>query len=130
MSITYPSDAKVGKASTRWPDPSSKGGSTGATQAIRHRDARFDLRRVDTTTWIIRDAGLPANDPHHVIACVHDDGEAGVEVVWIEPLPLPVRYAGPDDVLSDLYRWARHPQETHRPVPIPHIPPLRARVAG
>ena len=53
---------------------------------------------------------------------VDDDDVA--EVTWTAPLPLPVRYATPEDALESLEAWERGGEGATKPIPIPHFPPL------
>lgn len=88
-------------------------------------DEPFELFRHDRTTWIIRAAGLPETDPRHVVAVITDARSEGVHVVWAQPTGRPTRYFTAEAVLADLSRGARPRSGSTRPVPIPHLPPLR-----
>ncbi len=84
---------------------------------------RFELHRVDAATWIIRDLSVARTDPRHLVACVSEPAEQGVEVIWMMDTPLPVSYLTPDLVLEDFCRWAGHTGHERRPVPVPHMAP-------
>lgn len=84
----------------------------------------YELQAVDETTWIIRDRAHIPRDPAHLVASLHHTEDDEIEVIWMRPTPLPVRYASPTSVLDDLIHWSRRPSGgSRRPVPIPHFPP-------
>lgn len=84
------------------------------------------VHRIDENTWLIQDLAFPSDDARHVVACVHDAGEAEVEVVWVQTVPLPARYATARDVCDDLLRWRRQRGAAAMPpVSIAHFPPAR-----
>lgn len=84
----------------------------------------LQLHRLDSTTWIIRNGLLDENDPHHVVACISDSAStSGVEVVWIEPTPLPVRSLTAETALHELRAWLNRSSGPDRPVPISHFAP-------
>lgn len=83
---------------------------------------RFALRRTVDESWMIVHARVPEFAVRPLAHITVDDDDVA-EVVWTEPLPLPVSYATPQDALESLEEWERgHPGAT-KPVPIPHYPP-------
>lgn len=91
---------------------------------VRSARRQYDLQRVDESTWIIRDSGIPSSDARSVVACVSETAFDGVDVVWLHPVGLPTRYRTADSVLRDLIRHGRRSAGTTRPIPIPHLPPV------
>jgi len=87
----------------------------------------FELLRVDQTTWTIRDVALPEGDPRHIVAVITDLGAEGVQVVWTQPTHRPTRYFSPQAVLDEVTQPGRPASGSTRPVPIPHLPPLKRR---
>lgn len=70
-------------------------------------DPRFELSRITETEWLIHDMSLPADDPGHVIACIHERGAAEAEAVWLRFPPLASSYATAFDALDDLVLLSR-----------------------
>lgn len=82
------------------------------------------LTRVDADHWVIQDHSFPPTDARHVVACVREDDGVCVEVGWVQPIPLPLRYLTPADAVDDLIRWRAASEPGTKPVPIPHYPPV------
>ena len=83
---------------------------------------RFALRRTVDETWMIVHARIPEFAVRPLAHITVDDDDVA-EVVWTGPLPLPVRYATPQDALESLEEWERGRPGATKPVPIPHFPP-------
>lgn len=90
--------------------------------------SRFVLQPEGGGAWSIRDRSVAVDDAAAVVARIREESEAGVEVEvdWIVPLPLPQFYLTAEFVLDDLRLWNRRREGWSRPIPIPHLPPLRA----
>ncbi|MET0734257.1 MAG: hypothetical protein ABWY55_01230 [Microbacterium sp.] len=89
--------------------------------------APYTLVRVDQIDWVVQDRRFRLDDARHVVASAHATEDDAIDVVWIQPIPLPTRYARIDDLLDDLGRWwSMQSGRTTRPIPVPHVPPLTA----
>lgn len=88
-------------------------------------DARFVLRRITPSEWVINDTQFAQDDTRHVVACVYELAATEVEVVWLRDLPLSSNYGSAFEVLEHVERVHGSSRAT-RPIPIPHRPPLLA----
>ncbi|KJL26514.1 hypothetical protein RN51_00156 [Microbacterium oxydans] len=88
-------------------------------------EARFELRKVAETEWLILDHKYEANDPRRTVGCVYEVDQNEVEVMWMRTLPVATRYMSPTDALTDVRRVHEKTRST-RPITIPHLPPLLA----
>ncbi|MFE5409510.1 hypothetical protein [Microbacterium sp. NPDC056569] len=89
--------------------------------------SELELHKVDAATWIIRNHGIPATDPAHVVACVTDRVASGVDVLWLVPTGLPTYFASASAVIDALRQRRSSNSRRTRPVPIPHLPPGNRR---
>lgn len=64
--------------------------------------ARFELKRVTTSEWLVLDVKYPPGDLCRTVACVYETGPADVDVTWLRDLPLASRYRSVRDVLDDV----------------------------
>lgn len=87
-------------------------------------DARFELRKVTDTEWLILDHKYAAHDARQTVACIYQVDTVEVDVIWMRDLPLASCYMSADDVLRDLRRFHATPDRTTAPITIPHEPPL------
>ncbi|MDN3494790.1 hypothetical protein QL996_02525 [Planococcus sp. APC 4015] len=94
--------------------------------AHRGTESSFSIDRVESGTWVIRDLSTPSDDPRHVVACVSESDELGVEVVWVRAVPLPTRYLSVEFVVEDLQRWTTR-RRSEPPNRIPRLAPLPRR---
>ena len=83
---------------------------------------RYALVKRDRRSWAIHDLTLPAPASHPVAELLISEDDQ-VEVVWITPTPLAIRYATVQDALDDLILWERRGRGGTKPIPIPHRPP-------
>ena len=91
--------------------------------------ARFELRKVGSSDWIILDLALPSDHPGRTVACVYEIDDWECDVVWLRDLGLPEHYMSPVEVLDDVIQAGIPSSPSpRRPVPIPHFPPPRQRV--
>lgn len=86
--------------------------------------AALRLDAVGESAWLIRDPARAASDPRAVVGRI-EQGEHDVEVVWLQPTPLPTRYLSPEDALEDVTRLRAIRPAHRRPIPIPTFPPPR-----
>ena len=79
--------------------------------------ARYALVKTDRRNWEIHDLTLraPASQPVAELLMTEDDR---VEVVWITPIPLPIRYATVPEKASvfDFQRKRAKPRERPRSI--------------
>lgn len=94
---------------------------------MEKQDPRFEVKRVSTTAWVIHDHAYDENHPRRVVACIWEAGPGKYEVTWVRRLRLPTWYESVPAVLKDIY--ASVPINT-KPIPIPHLPPPRPRLAA
>lgn len=85
----------------------------------------FELRRVSATEWVIHDRRFAADDARSVVACVWQDEDDGVGVVWLDGRAMPSHYASVDAVMDDVATSALRRAGGTRPIEIPHLPPPR-----
>lgn len=91
------------------------------------RTSSFSLDRVDARIWVIRDLKTPPNDPDHVVACLEEADDVGVDVVWVRTsVPLPTMYLDVESVVEELQRWASR-RRSEPPNRIPRIPRISPR---
>ena len=81
------------------------------------------LRRVGTLDWVLQNRRFSSRDARHVVAALHEMDGGDVEVLWLQPTPLPTRYPNVADATEDFRRWSNHRGGGTRPIPIPHFPP-------
>ncbi|MDY0908855.1 hypothetical protein [Microbacterium sp. CFBP9034] len=89
----------------------------------------LELRRVADHEWIVYDGAYPLDDSRSVVACLTDTEDDLVDVVWLQPTPLPTVYLCAADVLEDVARHRGRARNHGRPDEIPHFPPLTTRPA-
>ncbi|MEU4016810.1 hypothetical protein AB0E56_16220 [Microbacterium sp. NPDC028030] len=87
-------------------------------------DRRFALVEVSANDWAIHDLHYSENDHRRVVCTIFEDAPTEVEVLWRRDLPLALRYSSPEDVLEAVRRFQDASRAT-RPIPIPHLPPVR-----
>lgn len=88
---------------------------------------RFEVKHVSPVEWVIHDHAYDENDPRRVVACIWEAAAGKYEVTWVRRLPLPRRYESVSAVLDDVHAFT---SLNTKPVPIPHLPPPRARAAA
>lgn len=86
----------------------------------------LELTRVDDDCWRICDSTLPANDPGRIIAFAeikHDH----LIVLWLRKPSKRKKFATFEKALRAAQKTIvdAEPRRSRRPVPIPHLPPLR-----
>lgn len=92
---------------------------------------RFRMRRVTSIKWLIEDLSLPETHQERVVAHVYEADDLEYDVVWLRELGLAEHWMAPSEVLNAVIDKVLHqsrPAE-RRPVPIPHLPPIRERVS-
>lgn len=90
---------------------------------------RFELRRTTHLEWEILDLSLPEHDPRRLAARIYEVDDLEYDVLWLRDVNLPTTYMSPHDALRDVRRVTLAPRPgPHRPVEIPHLPPLTQRV--
>lgn len=88
--------------------------------------ARFELRKVSSSDWVILDLSMPDDHPDRTVACVYEIDDLECDVVWLRDLNLPEHYMSPVEVLDDVIRVSVPSSPSpRRPIPIPHLPPMR-----
>jgi hypothetical protein len=91
---------------------------------------RFELRRLSSFQWQIEDLSLPASHSRRVVAQVYEVDDLEYDVVWLRDLGLAEHFMSPSDALQaviDVYSTRRR-STAQRPIPIPHVPPIRERI--
>ncbi|WP_084695405.1 hypothetical protein [Microbacterium trichothecenolyticum] len=91
---------------------------------------RFELRRVTSIKWLIEDLSLPESHPERVVAHVYEVDDLEYDVVWLRDLGLAEHFMCPSDVLDAVIDRVTAPRlpAARRPIPIPHLPPIRERI--
>lgn len=85
---------------------------------------RCAMHRVSSSEWVVNDRRYPPGDARHVVARVYEVAPTELEVVWLRDLPLAISYDSTEALMADVERLLSVSRAT-RPVPIPHLPPLR-----
>ncbi|PRB04258.1 hypothetical protein [Microbacterium sp. MYb64] len=62
--------------------------------------ARFEMRRLTESEWLILDDGFDRSDARHTVACVSRLSAEQVEVIWLQPVAERIRYDSVADVLE------------------------------
>ena len=89
---------------------------------VQSGQVRYALAQTGRRSWTIHDLTLLALTIHPVAELRVTEND-DVEVEWMTPTPLPVRYATLQDALDDLILWERRGRGATKPIPIPHHPP-------
>jgi hypothetical protein len=95
--------------------------------AMNRRHPRFDAKPVRSGEWVIHDHAYEQNDARRVVAFVWEADPGEFEVTWVRRLPLPLWYDSVSAVLADV---AAISSRRTTSIPISHMPPPRARLAG
>ena len=93
---------------------------------MKRQGSRLEAKRVSAVEWVIHDHAYAENDPRRVVACIWEADRGEYEVTWVRRLPLPRWYDSVSAVLEDAATFA---PSKGKPVPIPHLPPRRERLA-
>ncbi|MFB7884070.1 hypothetical protein [Microbacterium sp. NPDC056057] len=93
---------------------------------------RFRMRRVTSIKWLIEDLSLPEMHEARVVAHVYEVDDLEYDVVWLRDLGLAEHWMAPSEVLNAVIDKVSRPPRpaARRPVPIPHLPPIRERVSA
>lgn len=94
--------------------------STGMTE-------RFQLQRVSSMEWVIRDLTYAADDHRSIVARIWQIDLEEVEVSWARAFALRRYYESADAALHDLVASTR---PATKPVPIPTRRPLQGLAAA
>lgn len=62
--------------------------------------ARFEMRRLTESEWLILDDGFDRSDARHTVACVSRLSAEQVEVIWLQPVAERINYDSVADVLE------------------------------
>lgn len=82
--------------------------------------ARFELKRMTTNEWVIRDHRYEATDARHAVAYVWEIDPGECELVWLRDMGLPRWYESPIAALEDVQATS---SRATAPIPIAHRPP-------
>jgi len=95
-------------------------------------NTRFRMRRVTSIKWLIEDLSLSEAHPERVVAHVYEVDDLEYDVVWLRDLGLAEHYMAPSEALKAIIDRVSNPHRSaaQRPVPIPHVPPLRERISA
>ena len=93
-------------------------------------NTRFRMRRASSINWLIEDLTLPTTHPERVVAHVYEVDDLEYDVVWLRDFGLAEHYMAPSEALKALIDRVTAPARpaAHRPIPIPHVPPIRERL--